>query len=636
MNLILIKIKTIFKLGLSNFFKVLIYRILVRSKIFIIKSPIKKIYWPNLAYGFNSKKFISTIWSNEAKNLCIIEAEKIITGNIKLFGSNEYNLGSPPKWKFNFIEESCFPSHETHWSNINLYSNSDIKYGWEISRWEWSTKLARAFLYSGEKKYLDTLNLWASDWCKNNDINGGINWICGQEIAIRLINALSSWNLIDNHNNIPRGNLERINFVELHLKRIYETRFYAEAQKNNHWIIESAALFIGGNWLKKVSNKKNIEHHKYAKNGLKGINKSLEELILDDGTFSQQSLNYHRLLLDILSILYLWNKNLDLDLLSPKFLHKCKLATNWICNFVDPISGKASILGHNDGAHCFQLHNLDYLDYRPTLQLASILFKSKKKYNSGIWDEPLFWHNLEIAKDFDENDKTSSKKNNRVNYLSKGGFIRFEINRESWGYLRLPKYHFRPAHTDPLHLDIWHKGQNILVDGGTFSYNSLEDKILYYSGVESHNTIQFNNKQPMIKLGRFLWGNWLTLEKEPTIRNLNENLYISASYKCKFGRHQRIIEANNATKIITIIDKVSSFNKASLRWRLGEKNFKKVKNNVSCKLFNLSVFSDKPLSQIKIKEGYISKYYSEEKPIKILEIHTNNSPTEIKTILKLH
>ena len=48
---------------------------------------------------------------------------------------------------------------------------------------------------------------------------------------------------------LPDFGLQRAAFVATHLQRIAATKRYAEAQDNNHWISEAAAMFIGGSWL---------------------------------------------------------------------------------------------------------------------------------------------------------------------------------------------------------------------------------------------------------------------------------------------------------------------------------------------------------------------------------------------------
>ena len=47
------------------------------------------------------------------------------------------------------------------------------------------------------------------------------------------------------------------------------------------------------------------------------------------------------------------------------------------------------------------------------------------------------------------------------------------------------------------------KGQNILRDGGTYSYNSTPEDLKYFSGVASHNTVQFDEHQQMPRLRSF-------------------------------------------------------------------------------------------------------------------------------------
>ena len=41
----------------------------------------------------------------------------------------------------------------------------------------------------------------------------------------------------------------------------------------------------------------------------------------------------------------------------------------------------------------------------------------------------------------------------------------------------------------------------------------------YFSGIQSHTTIQFDEFNPMPKISRFLWGSWLKTESEPTFIN---------------------------------------------------------------------------------------------------------------------
>ena len=73
---------------------------------------------------------------------------------------------------------------------------------------------------------------------------------------------------------------------------------------------------------------------------------------------------------------------------------RCCAATDWLQSMVDVFSGDGPNLGSNDGAFCYQLHSQPYRDFRPTLQLASYIFRGIRALPIGPWDEPLQWLGL--------------------------------------------------------------------------------------------------------------------------------------------------------------------------------------------------------------------------------------------------
>ena len=92
---------------------------------------------------------------------------------------------------------------------------------------------------------------------------------------------------------------------------------------------------------------------------------------MNDGSFSQQSLTYHRFVVDTLSQVEVWRRHLNLSPMSKIYAKKFSLLIKWLYYFVDRVSGDGPNLGGNDGSFCFQLHDLSSRDFRPTLQLSS-------------------------------------------------------------------------------------------------------------------------------------------------------------------------------------------------------------------------------------------------------------------------
>ena len=100
-------------------------------------------------------------------------------------------------------------------------------------------------------------------------------------------------------------------------------------------------------------------------------------MVLDDGTFSQYSIVYHRMLLDLLSILELFRQKYQGSRFAKQFKRKVELAVSWYENMIDPISGDASNIGGNDGTYLFNYDQKEYRDFRPTLNFICSIFKIK-------------------------------------------------------------------------------------------------------------------------------------------------------------------------------------------------------------------------------------------------------------------
>lgn len=75
----------------------------------------------------------------------------------------------------------------------------------------------------------------------------------------------------------------------------------------------------------------------------------------------------------------------------------------------------------------------------------------------------------------------------------------------------LQGFNSRPAHMDQLHIDLWHRGINILCDSGTYSYASELGKEL--SSTIGHNTVKLPGTEQMNKRGAFLVTDWTKKEK---------------------------------------------------------------------------------------------------------------------------
>ncbi|MBH0057934.1 alginate lyase family protein [Pseudoalteromonas sp. SWXJZ94C] len=601
----LVKVKTALDLGLSNLTRVFIYQLGIKTglnKVKSIKSEIKQgsFFTPYVGSIIHSQ--CNTQWFDQHV----------------YFGFEKASL-KVPNWHQSCLNSELAPSDKP-WYLIDDFNNQlgDIKGVWEASRFDWIVGFAQQVV-SGDKNTLTKLNFWVTDWIENNPTYSGVNWKCGQEASIRVMHlALAALLLKQTQNTTPA----LLSLVKAHLKRISPTIMYAVAQDNNHGTSEAAALYIGGSWL--VLNGDN-DGAKWQKQGLKWLENRANKLIEIDGSFSQYSVNYHRVMLDTYSLTEAWRLKHSLPHFSKLLYVKLEAATKWLFYFTDSKTGDTPNLGANDGARLIPLTNTDYRDFRPSVQLASTLFANKLVYNfSGDFNVPLEWLELKkpsqcvarkVAKDFGD-----------------GGYAYLNTTNAAL-YFNYPMFKFRPSQCDALHIDFWLNDQNVFRDGGTFSYNAGQKYIDYYGGVKSHNTIEFDSHDQMPRLSRFLLGDWLktTIKKELAFSGSAQQ--ISAGYEDRFGcKHTRAISLE--PNFLTIEDIVSGFKqKAVLRFRLIPVDWKLVGSSLVSEFCTINISANISIMRIELTTGFESRYYHQESEIPVLEIEVaepGTLTTEVK------
>lgn len=610
-SLIAVKLKTYWKLGLSSVIQVAAYRI--ASKIGLYRFLLPICSWGGGSVFYSPVSSPPPFISSESRVILIERVEALLNGNMSYFSGELKQVGSPPDWFLDPFSGNRL-SPDGHWSKINEFSAADIKTVWEASRFEWVPLLSRAWRVSGDSRYIDTLNQWLHDWVLRNLYNAGPNWKCGQEASIRTINLLLGARLLGTHWE-PSPAL--IQLVVVHCRRILPTLGYAIAQNNNHGTSEAAALYIGGTWLKTVVKD---PHQLKSAQEWQNVGRCLLEdrvktLVAEDGSFSQYSVNYHRVLLDTLCQVEIWRREYGDHVFSDKYLTRCRAAASWLVTLTDPDTGYTPNLGANDGARLYDLSVASYRDFRPSGQLAMALFTGTRAYtDDGPWDEPLTW--LGITPPEKEQSLTGSQLFDDGGYavLRRGGAMVL---------LRYPRFRFRPGHADSLHVDFWQLGENLLRDAGTYSYNADPEWLNYFSGTESHNTIQFDNRDQMPRLGRFLFGDWLKTECLPLLVENGEEASVTAAYCDRRGSgHQRTVRLINDRLIVC--DEVKGFTgKAVMRWRLRPGNWRLEGQNLTDDQHVLVIAASVPIASMALVSGWESLYYMQKIPSPVLtvEIH---------------
>lgn len=522
---------------------------------------------------------------------------------------------APPDWHVNPFNGARSASAASPWWTIPDVDPvlGDIKAVWEASRWDWvlhATSRARA----GDATAIPRLNAWLADWFRANPPYLGANWKCGQEASIRLLHLALGAVILNQH---LSGNPHLAVAIRLHLQRIAPTIHYAVAQNNNHGTSEAAALFVGGTWLERVAPDRHAS--RWAAAGRKWLENRVGALVATDGSFSQYSVNYHRLLLDTLCTTELWRRALNLPRFSARFLARARAATHWLGAFVEPGAGDAPNLGANDGAWLLPLGAASPRDFRPSLQLASALFNEVCLFSEGPWNDALRFLGIAIPS------ARTPPAPAPCHLFDHGGFAILHRG-PARVFVRYPRFRFRPSHADALHLDFWLGARNILRDGGSMSY--ADDRWnAHFQSVASHNTVQFDAHDQMPRLGRFLYGAWLRDERVNPPCDDGEAISFAAGYQdWRRSRHRRKILLSS--KHLQVVDDVQGFQRSAvLRWRLipGAWQLHPHTHTLTLDDLHIAVSASMPIRRLELVEGHESRLYQRVDALPVLEVEVDQA-----------
>ena len=476
-------LKALYQLNPKQLGLYALYQINLRSGYLRWKTRSKPSLSTDIYPVFNlpdSSALISILGDKEVSQLIEL-ANEIVAGQVRLFGGQPSPIVLAP------------PEKLVHWTAYErgqqLLGVEDVKFIWEPARFGWVFTLGYAYQLTQDERYPKAFWQYAATFWHANPVNIGPNWISAQEVALRLMALTFAAQIFADSQLTTNDNISRLSqSIADHAGRIPSSVIYSRAQNNNHLLSEAVGLITASRVLQ------DHPQAQYWENlGWRWYVWGIEHQIGENGAYSQNSANYHRLMLQ----LALWVRAISDKKMPRVASDQLALAVHWILALCDSLTGSVPNLGPNDGAYIFPLTAHPFQDYRPVLEAASLAFLGQSAFGSGSWDDLGMWFS----------DRTSAEKHkfDAPNYGP--AVIRNRVS-DSWAYLRAEKLTSRPGHADQLHLDLWWRGHNLACDAGTFRYTAAPpwDNALTHS--EIHNTITVDGREQMTRVGRFLYLDW--------------------------------------------------------------------------------------------------------------------------------
>lgn len=444
-----------------------------------------------------AKILLSFDASEAAKASPVTRADRLLAGEFSYFEFHTARAGFPPQWHRNAFsgeEAAC----DRHWSRISDFGSGDIKLIWEPSRFGWAYLLVRAYWRTGDNKYAEAFWQLIEDWQQRNPPNTGANWKCGQETSLRVMACcFGLYGLLNAPATTPERVANLARMIAVSGERVAGHIDYALSQRNNHGVSEALGLFTIGVLFPEFSDAAG-----WRETGRRYLEQLGRDLIYEDGSFSQHSANYQRLMLHD----YLWALRLG-ELNGVEFSGELKQRVQKSADFLfqvqDEQTGQTPTFGPNDGALILPLNNCPPEDYRPVTQALHHLGARRHLHGPGPWNEDLLWFFGAEAL------KAPAANVERSDFAATAGGWWTLRAKEGFAFMHAAKYHDRPAHADALHADIWWRGRNVAIDPGTFSYNAPAPWNDPLAHTPYHNTVSVDGRDQMVRAGKFLWLPWM-------------------------------------------------------------------------------------------------------------------------------
>jgi hypothetical protein len=412
-------------------------------------------------------------------------------GRIISFSRTATSFGNPVDWFHDPATGRQWPRDADWRTALRTSGMGDVKLTWEIARFPHAYALARAaaFFPAERESHARTFASQVADFSAANPYGRGIHWASSQEIVFRLLAWLYAARVLLRPDDPLLGTIARelragAAFTEEHID-------YARmAVYNNHLLSEALGLFIAGVLLEGAP-----EAGQWRQAGLALLAEQSDRQFYEDGSYIQQSHTYHRVAVQDLLWCIVFCRAAGIA--APEQVERAvERSLDFLYAHQNERDGWLPNYGTNDGALPGIYTTCDYRDFRPVLQTASIATRGERIYRAGPWDEEAAW--LLGASSLD----VPLRPRNRGS-VSFGGGHHVLRGAESFATFRCGTLRDRFTQMDMLHVDVWRRGVNLLVDGGSYLYNGPAEWQKHFVSTASHNTVTVDGMEQMVHYRKF-------------------------------------------------------------------------------------------------------------------------------------
>lgn len=442
-------------------------------------------------------------------------ADEILLGRWQVLARGAMELGFPPEWNRNPDNGALLPMGN---GKLEAYRHAeqwgDLRYLYEPNRHLELVVLAQAWRITGSRRYLEGIATLLESWFIQCPHSLGPNWSSTHEVAIRLMNWATVWQLLGGMFSPlfdrPVGKVLRADWLSSVWRHAEFIRTYPSRPGAAHHerIGEMAALYVAGACWPCWDESRTWRHL-----GRAGLEEEVARQIGTDGVHREQATALHQVVWDYLLTAGLAARASGRDF-SSSYWRSMEAMLDYVAGIMDA-GGRVPRFGDGDDSRVNGLGLAGVgCGFHSQLATGAILFsRSSFARKAGVLDERTRWTlGTGVAARFDELLLKAAPATFRTDFPEGGVYVlgsaldtpgEFRVVADA-GPLGMGGMAGH-GHADALSFTLSMAGRAFLIDPGTGTYHGQRHWREGFRGTAMHNTLSIGGENQAVPGGRFMW-----------------------------------------------------------------------------------------------------------------------------------
>ncbi len=420
-----------------------------------------------------------------------VEADWLLEHKFRILGSGLTSLGAEIDWQRDFKSGQRWqPVGYRRLQVVRLDDQSDPLVPWELSQGHQLLTLARAALLFEDERYADEFERQIESWLSANPPGIGINWTSSLAIAVRAVNWIWALATIEAYRPVSGALRERVaESLYEHGRHLYANVEGVPGLRDNHFVATALGLLAVGAVLPGARGAK-----RWASYGARSLERELVRGSHSDGVWSESSLPYHGLVLEI----FLLGRHLAAQTGRPFRASSDERLRRMldVSRALRHPNGRIPLFGDQSDTRVLPASSARTPTHDNLLWLGSGELGLERPF-PGHPDPELAW-TLGLKNWLDVRDRPLSERSPARQFASGGLYVLSSQGLHVAVHCG-PEHRRglgRHAHNDTLSFELSLDGTPMIVDSGTYVYTADLEARARFRGAAAHNVVMLDAEEP--------------------------------------------------------------------------------------------------------------------------------------------